>query len=172
MRPRYRYWGQQPLWTLTEAAYLLAGLPPSDNPQDAWFNPPQKAEMFHRRIKMAIAVQDIKQTYKVQGVRERSIKPSEVVRWAQVKKYRIPTPLRKLASVVSETDPLRTTERNTLLKLVGGMAAAKYKWQPGVRGSASTNIADDLNKLGIELTDETVHKWLMAAAEYLPEKSK
>jgi hypothetical protein len=61
MRPKYRYWLEQPLWTLTEAAYLLAGLTPPDDPRDAWIQPPPEAKRFHARIKMAIAGGDIKE---------------------------------------------------------------------------------------------------------------
>jgi hypothetical protein len=130
--------------------------------------PPQAAETFRDRIKMAIATGDIKSTYKVEGIREKSIKTSDVVRWARAQKYRIPRPLRKLVTGSTHGKDLGTRETNTLLMLVGGMAAANYEWRPGGRDSASKDIETDLDKLGIKLTDETIHKYLVAAAEHLP----
>jgi len=168
MTPNYRHWRAQPLWTLTQAAYLLAGHIPPDDPREAWTPPLPKAETFHARIKMAIATGDMKSTYKVEGIREKSIKPSDVVRWAHAHKYRIPRPLRKLVTGSKDSDDLSTREKNTLLKLVGGMAAANYEWRPGVPGSASKGIEEDLDRLGISLTAETIHKYLVAAADHLP----
>lgn len=67
---------------------------------------------------------------------------------------------------------LSTRERDTLLKLVVGMAIEGYRYDPNAqRNEAPGEIAGDLAKHGIELTDDTVRKWLKeAASTVLPRK--
>ncbi|MEI8158537.1 MAG: hypothetical protein WCH60_16865 [Burkholderiales bacterium] len=60
---------------------------------------------------------------------------------------------------------LTTTENNTLLKLVIGMAMKGYAYDPAASKSAvPKEIADDLATLGINITDDTVRKWLKEGA--------
>ncbi len=62
--------------------------------------------------------------------------------------------------------PLSTTERNTLLKLVIGMAVKGYSHDPAAsKSTAPKEIADDLAGLGITITDDTVRKYLKQAAD-------
>lgn len=57
-------------------------------------------------------------------------------------------------------------ERETLLKLVIGMAVAGYKHVPGAaRSHAPSEIASDLLRLGLAVSDDTVRTWLKVAAE-------
>ena len=68
--------------------------------------------------------------------------------------------------------PLSTTERNTLLKLVIGMAIYGYNYDPAsAKSTAPKGIADDLSILGISLSDDTVRKYLKEGANtVLPAK--
>lgn len=64
---------------------------------------------------------------------------------------------------------LALRERSSCLKLIIGMAVKKYRYDPkAARNSAVTNIANDLNELGIGIDVDTVRKWLKEAAEELP----
>jgi hypothetical protein len=64
---------------------------------------------------------------------------------------------------------LGTRERDTLLKIVIGMAREGYKYDPkSSRSNIPQEIADDLAKHGIPLDVDTVRKWLRQAAEFLP----
>ena len=74
------------------------------------------------------------------------------------------------APVRSATE-LGARETNTLFKLLIGMAMAGYKYSPKAsRSEVPAEIASDLAKLGIGVTDDTVRKWLKhAAATVLPE---
>ena len=66
---------------------------------------------------------------------------------------------------------LSTRERETLLKLVIGMAIEGYRYEPrAVRSKAPAEIAADLAKQGIAITDDTVRKWLKTAANTVLEK--
>jgi hypothetical protein len=65
--------------------------------------------------------------------------------------------------------PLLTRERDTALKLIIGMAVAKYGFDPQAsRGSTIPAIIHDLDSLGIPLDPKTVRKWLMEGADVLP----
>ena len=62
-----------------------------------------------------------------------------------------------------------TRERESLLKLVIGMAVRGYKYQPGSsRSDATGDIANDLEHLGIALDADTIRKYLRDGAALLP----
>lgn len=64
---------------------------------------------------------------------------------------------------------LSTRERESLLKLVIGMAVGGYGYDSTARRSEQTSaIADDLLQAGVPLDADTVRKWLREAAEFLP----
>jgi hypothetical protein len=66
-----------------------------------------------------------------------------------------------------------TRERDSLLKLVIGMAVAAYVYDPkAVRSDKVKEIADDLSGAGVPLDVDTVRKWLREAAELLPPKGR
>lgn len=65
-----------------------------------------------------------------------------------------------------------TRERDTLLKLVIGMAVEGYKYDPlAGRNPAVSDITHDLEKQGVPLDVDTVRNWLKVAAELLPRQS-
>lgn len=64
---------------------------------------------------------------------------------------------------------LSTRERESLLKLVIGMAVGGYGYDPTARRSEQiTTVADDLALAGVSLDADTVRKWLREAADLLP----
>jgi hypothetical protein len=64
--------------------------------------------------------------------------------------------------------PISLRERESLLKLIIGMAIAGYKYDPKIsRNMATAEIASDLENLGIGLDVDTVRKWLKEATEML-----
>jgi hypothetical protein len=64
--------------------------------------------------------------------------------------------------------PLKTRERDTLLKLLIGMAVKGYRYNPKAsKNPAVSDIASDLEQLGIALSDDTIRKWLGEAAQLL-----
>jgi hypothetical protein len=69
----------------------------------------------------------------------------------------------------TETGRLGTRERESLLKLVIGMAVGKYDFHPvtGRRGIAKI-IAHDLASAGLPMDEDTVRKYLAAGKELLP----
>lgn len=66
----------------------------------------------------------------------------------------------------SITKPLNTRERENLLRLVIGMAIRGYGHDPlSQKSTVPKEIANDLIKLGMGLSDDTVRKYLKQAAE-------
>ena len=64
---------------------------------------------------------------------------------------------------------LKTKEQETLLKMVAAMAMAYYGWdRDALRNTATGEIADDLEKVGVSLDPDTIRKWLRTAAELIP----
>ena len=67
---------------------------------------------------------------------------------------------------------LSTRERNTLLKLVAGMATAYHGHDPDAkRSGTASEIASDLARIGISIEADTVRKYLREAAETVTVKS-
>jgi hypothetical protein len=72
-----------------------------------------------------------------------------------------------------ETKEIGSRERESLLKMIIGMAVGGYAFDPKASRSAhATEIAGDLDKAGVGLDVDTVRKWLRHAAELLPPKDK
>lgn len=66
---------------------------------------------------------------------------------------------------------LGVRERESLLKVVIGMAVGGYSYDPKAgRSDRPTEIAGDLERAGVPLDVDTVRKWLREAAELLPPK--
>jgi hypothetical protein len=75
------------------------------------------------------------------------------------------------APPVSAEKSLGTRERDSLLKLVIGMALGGYGYDPtAARSAQPATIASDLAVNGVPLDVDTVRKWLRAAAQLLPPK--
>lgn len=69
----------------------------------------------------------------------------------------------------SLSDQISERERQTVLKLIIGMAIKGYCFDPAAsRNSAASEIVSDLALLGISIDDDTVRKWLKEAAALLP----
>lgn len=74
----------------------------------------------------------------------------------------------------NEDKPLGQRERDTLLKLVIGMAMKGYAYDPLAKKSPTPGeIESDLLKLGINVSDDTIRRYLKeAAARVLPAKQQ
>ena len=75
--------------------------------------------------------------------------------------------LRGLDNFADQVKNAATTDaRETLLKMVLGMAAGGYAFDPtAARSEAIAQIVSDLEERGIGVTDDTVRKWLKEASK-------
>lgn len=70
----------------------------------------------------------------------------------------------------SPVKPLHTKERETLLRMIIGMATDGYGFNPKLpRSPIPKEIADLLTAKGLPLDPDTVRKWLKEAADLLPD---
>ncbi len=61
-------------------------------------------------------------------------------------------------------------ERETLLKLIAGMASEQYGFDPRHhRSEVIKNIQEDLDRAGLSMDAKTVRKWIRQAAELIPD---
>lgn len=68
----------------------------------------------------------------------------------------------------SQAKELDVRERESLLKLVIGMAVGRYRHELGAKKSvAVTPILQDVERLGLSVSDETVRKYLREAERLL-----
>lgn len=67
--------------------------------------------------------------------------------------------------------PLMTKERESLYKMIIGMAVAGYRYDSkAARNDAIGDIYKDLEELGVNVDKDTIRKWLREAAQLLPQK--
>jgi hypothetical protein len=70
-----------------------------------------------------------------------------------------------------EDKPLWISERDSLLKLVIGMAVQGYSYNPEARKSSIVaEIKSDIEQLGLALDDDTIRSYLKQASTKLPAK--
>lgn len=107
-----------------------------------------------------------------------------LIRWATKRSFPIPQELSVIESdaivpaaketsgnTLQAASELKTRERETLLKLVIGMAIKGYRYDPkAARNNATSEIADDLEALGIGLDTDTIRKWLIQGTVLLDAK--
>lgn len=75
------------------------------------------------------------------------------------------------AATTASEKSLSTRERDSLLKLIIGMAMCGYAYDPEQkRNDKLAEIVGDLERAGVSLDADTVRKWLREAAELLPPK--
>jgi len=76
-----------------------------------------------------------------------------------------------LRTVPAKATEIGTRERDTLLKLVIGMAVKGYGYDPDQQRSGTVReIVSDLELVGVALDADTVRKWLRQAADLLSRK--
>ena len=79
------------------------------------------------------------------------------------------SPVRESSVLRPEEKSAIAKERESLLKIVIGMAIVGYTWNPSrARNEATRDIVNDILALGLSIDDDTVRKFLRQAAELLP----
>jgi hypothetical protein len=75
-----------------------------------------------------------------------------------------------LEAEAADFDP---REKETALRMIAGMIAGKYGYNPSARRSDTVQkIMTDLNLCGLNLSDETIRKFVKRAAAYLSPEAK
>ena len=122
-----------------------------------------------RMIEWSVALREVMNSPSRQqsvslGENPEKTQPTEVASSSVAQSTSAPVP-----SSEPQAKPLITRERETVLKLIIGMAMGGYGYDPKAsRSAAAREIADDLHRVGLSLEPDTVRKWLKEAAELLP----
>lgn len=101
------------------------------------------------------------------------VSPKEFIKLAIDKDVTVPEELQALVQKEEIEAPLNKSERESLLKMVLGMAVAKYGFDPrrsenDATGKNKESIWDDLDSLGIAVDSKTVRKHLKEAVRRFP----
>ena len=68
--------------------------------------------------------------------------------------------------------PLKTRERDTICKIILGMAIKGYAYDPQAKkNTAVSEIAGDIQQLGLSVDQDTIRKWLQEAIALLPHEA-
>ncbi len=172
-KPDYAYWKKMAYWDINEAIYLTFNICPESD-----YNPPKEYSKKHSPTSQ--------QVQKLGNIARRAIKskeltdpvkPSDYIQWLRHIKVDIPEQLNELLvqkkTNTVKTDiekPLHTKEKETLLKMIAGMAVDGYGYDPAAKKSPiPSEISSGLAEQGISLDTDTVRKWLKEAAQIIPQ---
>lgn len=173
----YRYQAIALIPAIAAAAYLLRNHPSAD-PQEAprlligylamllWVC------AFHVAIFVILRFRRLERRHRslmkfVAQLRDYSVHNIEPLRKSldELKSVKTDDPPEALTEQTLEK-PLRTRERDTMLKIIIGMAVKGYSYDPDAsRSTLPKEVADDLAALGVGVSDDTVRKYLKEAAE-------
>jgi hypothetical protein len=174
-------WARAPYWSPEESAVLAYDLDPKEAIQHSvtGYDGPsirssEKAGQLFKLARRAIEIGDL----------DAQPSPIAFIRWARsigiefhsdwwdaVVDEKVPSNDQAEVPLPAATPDLQlgTKERETLLKMVAGMAIAGYRWDPkALRSDATAEIAADLRKLGAPLDADTIRKWLKRGVELVP----
>jgi hypothetical protein len=172
-------------WTIEQATALLIGADPDvilEGIAPAASAPPDVKAAYEKMFRL------LDSHIRVSGI-GLSQPPTEIIEWALHAKVEPPQALvdavraqgrtlvetRTAARNKSESEgpeqnkPLGERERNTLLRIIVGMAIRGYGYDPdAARSDIPKAIADDLSSLGLDCSDQTVREKLKEARALLP----
>ena len=146
---------------------ILEWTPPSDEVTE-------KAEKFQKKL-LALSMPELKTLYEEELIKKNleEDQNASLISLMQMQILNIGLKIKELDSSKVENKPLHTKERETLLKLVIGMAVGGYGYEPNAnRSPTAKEIADDLAIKGISIDPDTVRKWLKEASELWPPSPK
>lgn len=183
VRADFRFWAKVPFYSADEATALWLGLDPDIvNPATlAPYSSDARAKEYQRRkflITRAVIAKEFTE----------EIPPRALNAWCNRIQTPLPSALGETIVALPQPEPmvpkdallrlarlerearLGTTERNSLLTLVGSMAVDKYGYTTGAKRQHATKlIAGATERAGKRLSLDTVHKYLALASEFLSE---
>lgn len=167
-------WAREASWTDVEAVLLSLGITPNALTRYDFANKPYILSFaslpplneYDERLRLIQAHQ--KKNGSMYGEK------LEIIGWFRRLKFSFPKGLEKAVSeiefaAIKEATQLTSShsyqiEKQTLLKLIGGMAVRGYGYDPlAKRTSVTAEIQTDLDLLGISLDQKTILKWLREA---------
>lgn len=189
------YWAKQPTWSFIEAAPLFLGL----NPEWALMKDGSiRGEARRFQTELNALIEMIHRAFSIFEL-NRVARPREWIDWAKSRGVPHPPELAVLVtewgqasdprdeevqrlrneisalktSLASADKPVSTRQRESMLKLILGMAIGGYRYDPAARRNESvSDIAGDLAQCGLPLSVDTVRDYLQEAAQQLEKYSR
>lgn len=175
--PDYNYWAKLSYWTIEQSTALLIGADPDailDGAALASSCPATARTAYLKIFRL------LDSHIRMSGIGS-NISPTDILKWAAHTKIDAPqalveavraqgrTLIETRAQTVSEEKPLGERERNTLLRMIIGMAIGGYGYDPEAgKSDVAPTIFKDLDKLGLEGTEQTIRNKLREASQHLP----
>lgn len=166
-------WAKMPIWTPDEAAALLLTVSPRAVVRHLRLSHPvvQRFKIIRESIHRACAAGEI-------ACGDHGIVPADLLKWAKQYEIEIPpeltaeiTRVQSLAAKRPKDKPLISRERDTLLKIILGMAIGGYGYDPiASKSSTVKEIYDDLALRGIVLDQDTIRNKLRDAANLMADE--
>lgn len=168
----WEYWNQMKSFLLCEGVYLQLGkIPPADNEDDAFQDEVEELEHtpMYKRLFAELCIGENSEYW--QKREEQCNAAYGRISRADFIKYWKKAGLRFHENFLihKEQEHIGAKERESMLKLIIGMAVIGYTYKPNAaRNDSTKEIAGDLLKLGIPLNEDTIRKYLNEAKELLP----
>jgi len=167
----FNKWARRDTWHIAEGAMLILGLEPFEIKAD-WYPPRPPAPGY-------LDIYETARRSRRLTAEGQEVSPPDFLAWAREKKYPVPPELEEAVNQFppkaehrpqGETSdaPLHESERDSLLRMVLGMAMSKYDYKPGAPRNPATggnrdSISADLGRLGMPLDADTVRKFIKEA---------
>lgn len=175
--PDYNYWAKHSYWTIEQSTALLIGADPEAILNGADLSPACPTPQRDAYMKMFRLLD----THIRMAPVGSNIPPTEVIDWALHAKVDPPPALveavraqgrsliEKRAQEAGEEKPIGERERNTLLRMIIGMAIGGYGYDPEAgKSDVAPTVFKDLDKLGLEGAEQTIRNKLRDASQLLP----
>ena len=176
----FQLWARMSYWSADEATALLLWKNP-EVVNETSFGDSNDASNFseiYRKVRI-LTERAVETNYLT-----KQIDPHQFIEWARnTAQLKVP---KELTTAIADLEtsakpnktsepveqPLVDSERTSLLKLALGMAIKGYNYDPGKQKNEATgdnrgSIATDLERLGLDLTSDTVRKYLKEAEQRL-----
>ncbi len=163
---------REPLWFTSHAIMYLHGYRPSPYNHSSYNGGDSNNFIISSHREMKLIYQYLQDTYKLNQIKiydnhGHKVKPTDFMIWAE--NLGLPFPNLILPKVKNLKKPLGTRERNTLYKMILGMAVKGDGYDPEAsKSDVPKEIEGDLALLNINLTAETIREYLKKAYSEFP----
>jgi hypothetical protein len=166
----FNHWATFPYWTSEEATALSLGRDPSRVNFDTMKSyleelPSRASSPFARQYRDRRNL-----IYRTHGEGSK-ILPGELVQWGVGLSLELAPGLLEAVSLCPEPpNAIHPKARNSLLKIIIGIAIAKYRYDPKrPMNTAPRRMAEDVCRVGYPITDDTIRTYLAEAREIPPQ---
>ncbi len=180
----HKFWARKSIWHPDEAALLSLGFIPTQKVISALQKLDARSFLVCPLLKEFRERADLIVEANRSGQLGSDGDPSDLLEWFKRLEFELPDGLEKTVlrfhgletsqpQSVARENQYNDREKDTLLKLVAGMAVRGYSFDPkSSRNAATKDIQSDLDFLGIGLDQKTILKWLREAIALLPDEKK